>query len=47
MSSTPIRPKIEAGSFFDEKNWPDMNSLSWNKEIYDHFAVTPYYWTGV
>ncbi|MGI8955518.1 MAG: PRC-barrel domain-containing protein [Chthoniobacterales bacterium] len=41
------KAKIEAGTFFDEKNWPDMNSLSWNKEIYDHFAVTPYYWTGV
>ncbi|MEO8044068.1 MAG: PRC-barrel domain-containing protein [Spartobacteria bacterium] len=41
------KAKIEAGTFFDEKNWPDMHDMTWNKQVYDHYAVSPYYWTGV
>ncbi len=38
--------KIEAGTFFDEKNWPDMNDMTWNKQLHDHYAVSPYFWIG-
>jgi hypothetical protein len=24
-----------------------MHDLTWNKQVYDHYAVSPYYWTGV
>lgn len=40
------KAKLEAGKFFDEKNWPDMHDLTLNKAIYDHYTVTPYYWIG-
>ncbi len=40
------KAKIESGTFFDEKNWPDMNDMTWNKQVFDHYAVSPYFWTG-
>lgn len=37
------KAKIETGTFFDEKTWPDMHDLTWNKQIYDHYAVSPFW----
>ncbi len=41
------KAKLEGATFFAPNAFPDMHDLTWNKEVYDHFAVTPYYWTGV
>ncbi len=40
------KSKIETALFFDKNDWPNMDDMTWNKKVYDHFAVTPYYWTN-
>lgn len=40
------KTKLEGATFFTKDTWPNMNDLAWNKQVYDHYAVSPYYWTG-
>lgn len=39
--------KLENATYFAPNEWPNMHDLTWNKEVYDYYAVSPYYWTGV
>lgn len=39
--------KVEGATFFKKDSWPNMNDLTWNKQVYDYYTVTPYYWSGV
>ncbi|MGI8433120.1 MAG: PRC-barrel domain-containing protein [Chthoniobacterales bacterium] len=41
------KTKLEGATFFAPKAWPNMHDFTWNKEVYDYYAVSPYYWTGV
>ena len=41
------KTKLEGATFFAPDAWPDLRDLTWNKTVYDYYAVSPYYWTGV
>jgi sporulation protein YlmC with PRC-barrel domain len=41
------KAKLENATFFAPNEWPNMHDLTWNKQVYDYYAVSPYYWTGV
>jgi hypothetical protein len=41
------KAKLENATFFAPNEWSDMHDLTWNKQLYDCYAVSPYYWTGI
>ncbi len=41
------KAKLENATFFAPNEWPNIHDLTWNKQVYDYYAVSPYYWTGV
>lgn len=41
------KTKLEGATFFAPNAWPNMDDFTWNKEVYDYYAVSLYYWTGV
>ncbi len=40
------KSQIENAAYFEPNAWPNVNDIAWNKKVYDHYGVTPYYWTG-
>lgn len=40
------KSQLENATYFESNAWPDVNNVAWNKRVYDHYGVTPYYWTG-
>lgn len=40
------KAQLENATYFDANSWPNVNDVAWNKAVYDHYNVTPYYWTG-
>lgn len=41
------KAKLEGATFFGPNAWPNMNEVTWHKQVYDYYAVSPYYWTSV
>lgn len=39
------KEQIEKADFFAPNEWPNVNDMVWNKTVYDHYEVTPF-WTG-
>jgi sporulation protein YlmC with PRC-barrel domain len=37
------KAQLENAAYFEPNAWPNVNDLAWNKRIYDHYRVTPYY----
>jgi sporulation protein YlmC with PRC-barrel domain len=40
------KAKLENATYFSPGEWPNVHDVTWNKDVYDYYAVTPYYWTG-
>lgn len=40
------KAKLESATYFAPNEWPNLHDLTWNKQVYDYYAVSPYYWTG-
>jgi|GEM_PF-2037390 len=40
------KSQVENAAYFEPDAWPNVNDIAWNKKVYDHYGVTPYYWTG-
>jgi sporulation protein YlmC with PRC-barrel domain len=40
------KSKLENATYFSPGEWPNVHDVTWNKDVYDYYAVTPYYWTG-
>ena len=40
------KAQLENATYFEPNAWPNVNDVAWNKGVYDHYGVTPYYWTG-
>ncbi len=40
------KAQLENATYFEPNSWPNINDVAWNKGVYDHYGVTPYYWTG-
>lgn len=40
------KSKLEGATFFSPNEWPNMHDMTMNKQVYDYYAVSPYYWIG-